>query len=142
MAKVSPLLGEWKPDWKVKLETLIHEIGFKVTDLGESGTTTATFAVSRGGMRLVLRARTWGRNRNFESHLTLYGRKVALILATKNCDLVLAKNTLTGVEGLQDYRALYKTVERRVYAMFNPDLASDIMSAADGLYSTRMEKKK
>lgn len=134
MAKVQPLLtGRTKFNWQNRLTGLIKAIGEHVIEMGDDRTNRVHLSFRRLGMRLAITTRYWGRNGNHDVSLLLYGRKSEVIMATRNWKLTSVNSLLTK-EGVTDYKAIYKLLERRVYAMFSGDHAAEIMSIGDTNY--------
>lgn len=136
MAKVQPLYGAHKYDWKVRLESLVTAIGEWALWLGEEGTKRTSMSLHRGGMRFTLTSRIWGGRKYHDTCIQLYGRKASVRISVKNYKII-ALNDPETLDKLDDYRAIYKLMERRVYATFTPDQAADIMSRGDDNYNAR-----
>lgn len=138
MAKVSPMYGLGRNvDWKARLESLISATGEIVLRLGEEGSGHAAFAVARHAMRLTVEHRQWGLQHNWQTWVRTYGRRVNLNLTVTNGKLDKVIDILAPTVELTDYKTIYKKLERRVYAMFSADMASEIMSRGDDKYNYR-----
>lgn len=141
MAKVQPLYGNRRYDWKTRLEALITSMGDWVMAKGEEGTLHTGITIARSGMRIVVESRIWGRMAHAETHVHVYGRGVFVSMMVKNGKLTQAKNILSQTDDMDDYRKLYKMLERRVYVMYSGDHAADIMSRGDDLYNIYLERR-
>lgn len=134
MAKVQPLYGTRKFNWTVRLAALVTVVGYWALELGEDGTNRTSITLHRRGSRFSVTARVLGRQKNHDTCIIIHNTKTAVIMATRNNKLTTVTNIKTE-EKLDDHKALYKLLERRVYATFEPDHAAGIMSRGDALYN-------
>jgi len=135
MAKISPFLGRTKFDWAIRLGALVYEIGSWALNMGDDGTKRASGSLTRNGYRFVYTSKIYGRNHTQATCISIYGRGKAYIFGTRNYSLD-GVNCITSGAEVTDYKEMYKFLERRVYAIFNAKIASEIMSEADSLYDT------
>lgn len=134
MAKVQPLLtGRTTFNWQHRLTGLIKAVGEYAIEMGDDRTDRVHLSFRRLGMRMAITTRYWGRKGNHDVCIMLHGRKSEVIMVTRNWKLT-SVNDLVSKDNVTDYKAIYKLLERRVYAMFAGNHAAEIMSIGDTNY--------
>ncbi len=134
MAKVEALHCNRNYDWETRLIGLINAVSSCLLEKGEEGTDKMNMSLYRRGMRFNITTRYWGRGKHHDTCITLYGRNSDIIMSVRNTKLTGLADIKTK-QPSTDYKKAYKLLERRVYAMFSGDQASEIMSRGDDLYN-------
>lgn len=148
MAKVSPLLGYQRHDWKLRLTTLVNELGnWYLYSQSEEGTKRVSMSVHRRGTKLTVTTRLVGKHKNVLTYLSITWGSKHIQISVKNDQLSNSSVHINNVKTYDrsidsnasvDYKALYKAVERNIYAIYSA--APVIMSTADAHYQILMDK--